>query len=382
MKLTKLAVLLSLFLFFCVGETKAQQHSVAREWNELLLESIRNDFARPTVHARNLYHASIAMYDAWAVFDSTAVPFFLGQTVDGYTCPFNGFNPLGNFNAGTFGQEKAISYAMYRLLSHRFANSPNAVYLQSQYDAYMASKGYNIGNASTNYNFGLSAALGNYIADQLISFGLQDDSNEANGYVNTSYTPVNDPMVMQTNFSGNPDISDLNRWQPLSFSVFIDQSGNVYGGTTPEFLSPEWGAVSPFALSPNDLTIFNRSGFDYWVYHDPGLPPQIDVSTGAMSEEYQWGFSLVSAWSSHLDSNDPTMWDISPASIGNVQNYPTDFAGMQQFYDFSNGGDPGTGHSINPKTGLPYAPQMVKRADYARVLAEFWADGPDSETPP
>ena len=27
--------------------------SVARQWNELLLESIRNDFARPTVHARN-----------------------------------------------------------------------------------------------------------------------------------------------------------------------------------------------------------------------------------------------------------------------------------------------------------------------------------------
>ena len=25
---------------------------------------------------------------------------------------------------------------------------------------------------------------------------------------------------------------------------------------------------------------------------------------------------------------------------------------------------------------------MVKRGDYTRVLAEFWADGPDSETPP
>jgi hypothetical protein len=25
---------------------------------------------------------------------------------------------------------------------------------------------------------------------------------------------------------------------------------------------------------------------------------------------------------------------------------------------------------------------MVKRSDYFRVLAEFWADGPTSETPP
>jgi hypothetical protein len=43
-----------------------RQISVARMWNEVLLEGIRNDFARPTVHARNLWHSSAAMYDAWA----------------------------------------------------------------------------------------------------------------------------------------------------------------------------------------------------------------------------------------------------------------------------------------------------------------------------
>ena len=32
--------------------TVSATESVARQWNELLLESIRNDFARPTVHAR------------------------------------------------------------------------------------------------------------------------------------------------------------------------------------------------------------------------------------------------------------------------------------------------------------------------------------------
>lgn len=40
------------------------------------------------------------------------------------------------------------------------------------------------------------------------------------------------------------------------------------------------------------------------------------------------------------------------------------------------------GHAVNPVTGQPYEPQIVPRADYTRVLAEFWADGPDSETPP
>ena len=42
-------------------------YSVARLWNEVLLYSIRNDLARPTVHARNLFHVSAAMYDAWAI---------------------------------------------------------------------------------------------------------------------------------------------------------------------------------------------------------------------------------------------------------------------------------------------------------------------------
>ena len=56
----------------------ARDPSVARQWNELLLDAIRNDFARPTVHARNLFHISAAMYDAWAVFDVTSTPFLLG----------------------------------------------------------------------------------------------------------------------------------------------------------------------------------------------------------------------------------------------------------------------------------------------------------------
>jgi hypothetical protein len=60
------------------------------------------------------------------------------------------------------------------------------------------------------------------------------------------------------------------------------------------------------------------------------------------------------------------MLDISPASWGNNPLGTND----------------GHGYSMNPVTGQPYAPQLVKRADFTRVLAEFWADGPDSETPP
>ena len=56
------------------------QNSVARQWNDELLEAIRNDFARPTIHARNLFHSSILMYDAWALFNDNAETLFLGKT--------------------------------------------------------------------------------------------------------------------------------------------------------------------------------------------------------------------------------------------------------------------------------------------------------------
>ncbi len=349
-------------------------NSVARNWMELLLESIRNDYARPTVHARNLFHSSIAMYDAWAAFQNTSIQYMLGQTQNGYHTPYT--SPISS-SSPQDAQEEAISFAMFRLLSHRFQNSPGGIAMQSHYNQYMIDLGYNIANTSIDYSSGDPAALGNYIAHHLIQFGLQDGSNEQNGYSNTYYEPVNDPLVM--NYSGNPNITELDRWQPLTLDVFIDQSGNSIPINTPDFLSPEWGNVTPFALQDIDKTTFSRAGNEYLVYCDPGPPP---FSTIGASDNYRWGFSLVSAWSSHLDSNDPTMWDISPASLGNISSLPNSADDYPSFYNLISGGDSSVGHVINPATNAPYIPQMVKRADYTRVLAEFWADGPDSETPP
>jgi hypothetical protein len=46
------------------------------------------------------------------------------------------------------------------------------------------------------------------------------------------------------------------------------------------------------------------------------------------------------------------------------------------------GTNDGHGHPVNPATGQPYPPDVVNEADFGRVMAEFWADGPKSETPP
>src|SRR5882672_7585129 len=97
--------------------------SVARQWNEVMLQAIRKDLARPTVHARNLFHVSAAMYDAWAVYSDTADPYLAGKTLHGYTCALTGFSFRGDRQPA---REEAISYAAYRLLRHRFAASPGA----------------------------------------------------------------------------------------------------------------------------------------------------------------------------------------------------------------------------------------------------------------
>ena len=359
-----------------VADTEERSPSVARQWNDALLEAVRTDFARPTVHARNLFHASVAMYDAWAAYDDVAATFLLGKTVGEFNCALN-----STINTGTPNRdrEEAISFAVYRLVTHRFEDSPGHEESQQRFDDLMADLGYDTAVTSTDYVSGGAAELGNYIGQCLIDFGLQDGANEGEAYANTSYQPVNDPLV--TDQPGNPDIADLNRWQPLTLDTFIDQGGNVIPFNTPDFLSPEWGQVQSFALSVDDRTTYTRDGFDYQVYFDPGEPPQ-SLAGPEPEGGYKWNFSLVSIWSSHLDPADGVMIDISPASIGNISTLPQTFAEHTSFYDRLDGGDASAGRTTNPATGGPYATQMVPRADYARVLAEFWADGPDSETPP
>ena len=344
--------------------------SVARRWNEVLLEAIRNDYARPTVHARNLFHFAAAIYDAWTVYDTTATPWLLGRERSGYFCRSDTVEAIADRKAA---KEESISHAAWTLIRHRFAKSPGAAQTLRDADTLIEFLGFNVNDDALED--GTPAALGRHIGRCYIEFGFVDGANEEQDYGNEHYIPANQPL--RPHEPGNPSITDLNRWQPLSLREFVDQAGNP-SGTTPSFLSPEWGNVIPFALSSDDLTVHHRDGYDYWVYHDPGPPPMID---GDGSEHYKWSHSLVSIWSSHLDPSDGVLWDISPASIGNIDEYPTTFEDHPNFFKIE-GGDGSRGYVENPITREAYRPQVVPRGDYTRALAEFWADGPDSETPP
>ena len=319
------------------------------------------------------------MYDAWAAFDSVAETFLLGKTVRGYTVPFAGIAPPADLHAA---REQAVSYAAYRLLKYRYRNSPSAAKTLPMLDSVFISLGYDSSFASTDYSGGSPAALGNYIAQSVISFGLQDSSNEQNAYAYKHYVPANESLYVSG--LGNSTMTDPNRWQPLSLSQYVDQNGHVFPAGTPKCLTPEWGAVAPFALTSADLTYGNRNGYDWYIWRDPGPEPMLDTLNPQSdnSVAYRWSHTLVSVWSSHHTPADSVMIDISPANIGNVQTYPASVADYPSFYNLTGGGDNGTGRPQNPRTGIPYAHQVVPRGDYTRVLAEFWADGPNSETPP
>ncbi|MCR9172346.1 MAG: T9SS type A sorting domain-containing protein [bacterium] len=357
----------------------AQNNSAARNWNNLILEAIRNDYARPTVHARNLYHHSIICYDAWAAYDPSKSTYYLGKTHYGFTMPFSGIAIPGNVEQA---RTEAICYASYRFIENRYSNSPDYSATLALANQLMNQYGYDPSFTSTDYVNDGAAAFGNYLAEQIQLYGLTDGSNEINDFDNTFYTQLNPPLEMST--AGNPDIQDPNHWQPLSLDILIDQSGNLITTTQPH-LSPEWGSVNPFALDTAAAQEITRDGMTFKVYFDTMQPAFLTVGdSSAWDSFYKWNHTLVSVWQSHLDPDDGVLWDISPASIGNNLWYPdpNDSTAYTSFYDLVNGGDPGVGHAVNPVTGMPYTPQIVPRADYARVLAEFWADGIDSETPP
>ena len=356
----------TVFAHYLPGPSPAvAEVSVARRWMEVLLQAIRDDFARPTVHARNLFHLSAAMYDAWAAWSETASAYGFGESVA--PCLAATLPADGDLKRA---REMAISHAAWRLVRHRFQHSPGATSTLGNAETLMAALGHDIGDGAVPEP---AVALGACIARFYIARGLEDGSNEADDYASLVYRPVND--ALEPARPGNPTLADPDRWQPLDLELFVGQSG-ILEDDIPAFVTPEWGRVVPFALSQEDLAVHRRDEADWFVYHDPGPPPTL---RGPLGAHYKWGFALVARWSAALSPDDGELIDIAPSGIGNIPALPRSIKDYPAFYD---GNPHGPGHAVNPATGEPYEPQIVPLGDYTRVLAEFWADGPDSETPP
>ena len=148
---------------------------------------------------------------------------------------------------------------------------------------------------------------------------------------------------------------DPNRWQPLQIRNMVSQNGILLPNGSQDFIDPHWGHVATFALP---------AGGAAGLPLDPGAPPLL--GDPASDQEFKDAAVEVLAFSSLLDPTAGVMIDISPAALGAN----------------TLGANDGTGRDRNPATGAPYEPNLVNQADFGRAVAEFWADGPHSETPP
>ena len=309
--------------------------SVARIWNEQVLALIRQVVPAPGVHARNLFHVSAAMWDAWAAYDPTA---------DGYYVTEKRQAP--DVRAA---RETAMSYAAYRILHWRYARVADLQTATAELNSTMARLCFKPDYADAHATD--AAAFGNHIAQAILEATRDDGALEDERYVDSSYRPANEPLIVA---EAGARMADPNRWQPLALDSQLSQNNIAIPGKVQQFIGPQWGHVAPFALPASEAG----------TPIDPGPPPRL--GDAATHEAFQRAAVEVIRYSSQLDPADSAMMDASPAALGNNPLGTND----------------GTGHAINPVTGQPYEPQLVKRADFQRVLAEFWADGPKSETPP
>jgi hypothetical protein len=284
------------------------------------------------------------MYDAWAAYDDEAVGYLFHEKVS----PPEGTTLVE-------AQQEAVSYAAYRLLRYRYVESPHpktpassATASEVAFDNELTAMGYSPAEDSAIGD--TPAAIGNRVAETILEFSASDRSREASGYDDPTYSPVNEPLILS---ESGTTMADPNRWQPLAFDSRVTQNG-IVAESVQTFVGSHWRSVRPFALHRDD---------DSEIYQDPGTPPLLGGEGDAAFKNNNLEVVRYSSW---LDPDMGVIQDYSPASIGN------NTLGLND----------GTGYEMNPVTNAPYAANPINRGDYGRIVAEFWADGPSSETPP
>jgi Na+-translocating ferredoxin:NAD+ oxidoreductase RnfD subunit len=228
--------------------------SVARIWDEAAL-AVQPANDSPPVQARNLFHLSAAMWDAWVAYETKGTGFFLKEK-----------HRAADVRAA---QKAAISYAAYRLLLWRASYDANAGSAFQDLAATLRSLCYRQDFVSTQGDS--PAALGNRIAAAAIAYGQRDGSLEREHYVDSSYVPANEPLVVS---QPGGSMHDRTFWQPLALGQIVVKGGLPIAAKVQSFAGAQWGHVRGFALptSKDGLPI------------DPGPPPTGDPTSATYKQ--------------------------------------------------------------------------------------------------
>ena len=307
--------------------------SIARRWDEQTLAAIRLDAPRPTVDARNLFHVSAAMWDAWAGYDDKAIGYFVREK-----------HTASDVQKA---REEALSHAAYDVLVHRYEHAGGGPRTVACLRAVMTDLGY---DANDKHDQGDDpVAFGNRIGHAILEAGNKDGANEASDYADPSLPPpVNSPLVYDASGTTliNPAV-----WQPLNVALAATKNGIVSPSGVQAYVGAGWGSVTPFAIKRASANA---------PFYDPGPAPK-----PTSPDMKKWLVDVIQKTAS-VDVTTGATIDVSPSAYGHD----------------ALGANDGHGWEKNPVTGKPYPPHVVPLGDFARVMAAFWADAPSSETPP
>jgi len=210
----------------------------------------------------------------------------------------------------------SISYASYQALMDLFPTQATL------FNSLMTNLGYDPSNTSTDMS--APTGIGNVAARAVISYRHNDGSNQL-GDLNggapysdyTGYTPVNTPTT----------INDPNRWQPL----YITSTG-----VTQKYLTPQWGLVTPFALT--SASQFRPSG----PYLYTSGQPNLDYTTQANTIlSYSAGLTdtekaIAYYWANGPHSETPPgHWALFAQVVSQQHNYDTS-TNVKLFFALSN----------------------------------------------
>jgi hypothetical protein len=204
--------------------------SAAYRWVDVMLEAAARDVerigARPTILSRQMAIPVTAMFDAWAAYDDRAVGTVWGGSLR---------RPEGERVRENV--ETAIAHAMCRTLVDQYPHF--AEYVR---DA-MRSMGYDPDDTSEDPT--TPVGIGNLVARTLLEQRYRDGSNQLGDEIGSSGEPYSD-YTMYRPVNPTDRVLDPDRWQPLPFA---DGDGGFF---YPDFLTPHWYRVKPFALQSGD----------------------------------------------------------------------------------------------------------------------------------
>jgi hypothetical protein len=299
----KLPIILVLLLVFSVGFTAVRgglapagaattsSDSVVLGWNQQVLDTIQQTRLGPTIAVRALAVVHTAIYDAWAAYDSVAVPTMANG---------NGRQPLAERTVAN--KNKAVSFAAYLALVDLFPAR------QATYAGHMVGDlGYVIdgSDASTAANVGAVAAQA--VLDYRHHDGanqLGDEPDKITGVPSgvpysdyTDYAPKN-------NWNTPADKLDPDHWQPLCIPT-PPPGATSCTGRIQTYLTPFWAKVKPFALTKPSQ------------FRPPG-PYTYLGADGKPSGQYVDQIDKMTQYSKQLDDSRKTMaeyWEDGPGSV-------------------------------------------------------------------